>query len=120
MPRDYRDKFDLINEAHKYVVQIDKTYFPPGTQPEEYRSAATSVWEQLEIIANTRGEAAQKAWAMHGARWLSLMRPPEGRLPRKVSLHVSGLGFTMKAGRMAPITVYTAQPISKFKGDLGT
>jgi hypothetical protein len=85
-----------------YDVFISKAYFPaavPGKPGKED-------FEQWKVKANSRQEAAERVWAEHGARLLSLMTSFEGRLPRKVSLFVSDPRRKTAPGRLQPILVY--------------
>jgi hypothetical protein len=92
----------------KYKVGIDKCYFPQESWSEE----TSCIQEAVEVLANNRTEAAQKAWQQHGERWLDQMcrgfDPQPIRHP-VVSLYVKDA--TGRAGglmtRLATIKVYT-------------
>lgn len=85
-----------------FDVGISKHYFPYTLFPEEL---VQEFFEMLTIRAMSRIDAATIVWSRHRSRWLILMKPKLTRLPRIVSLHVSGNNGT-PPGRLVPIKVY--------------
>ena len=93
--------------TQKFFVYIHKSYFPatksaPGKED----------FENWTVDAVSRESAARLVWDRNGTRLLKLMRPNETRLPRKVSLYVSGTNpkqgsVVTNAGRLPAILVYT-------------
>lgn len=91
----------------KYFVFIHKSLFPKELHPKQ--QIGKEDFEQWEVVANSRIEAANKVWNKEGERLLSLMGPRKTKLPRKISLFVSQHTphGEVKAGRLDPILVYT-------------
>lgn len=100
----YRPVASNTQGRHRYLVFIDKTYFPRATWPK--LKVAQEDLEQWTILATSRASAARSAWRKYGARLLRLMGPRKTALPRKVSLHVSDPDTGTAAGRLVPILVY--------------
>lgn len=92
----------FINPLHH--VYIHKSYFPDST----YKTGQED-FEQWNVPASSRTEAANLVWKENGERLLKLMKPKQTKLPRKISLYVSSpkAGVGGKAGRLTPILVYT-------------
>ena len=94
-----------------YSVYIHKSYFPPlpGNKPgkEDY--------EQWNVQASSRDDAAKKVWKENGERLLGLMIPHVSSLPRKVSLYVSNPETGTAPGRLEPITVYKGWSNTEFR-----
>jgi len=91
-------------------VYVDRAYFPSASY-----KPGDEAFETWKVKAPSRQAAAEKVWAEHGERLLSLMKPHEGKLPRKISLYVSGTKGKTKPGRLQPITVYTATAVVENK-----
>ncbi len=53
-----------------HTVFISKSYFPKELHP---KGIGKEAFEQVQVKAKTRTEAAQNVWAQHGDRWLRLM-----------------------------------------------
>jgi hypothetical protein len=83
-----------------FDVCIPKQYFHRSRWPELGEYIAT-----YTVEATDREEAAAKIWCKYGIGYLLAMVPHISRLPRKVSLFVSG-GKT-PPGRLLPILVFT-------------
>jgi hypothetical protein len=91
-----------------YFVYIHKSYFPKEIQPKDI---AKEDFEQWNVVAASRQEAAKKIWAKEGKRLLGLMGQKHTKLPRKVSLYVGepSAGVGGYAGRLPAILVYTGE-----------
>lgn len=88
-----------------FKVGIDKAYFPPNSSS---GVEFTSLWElPVTVRANSRSEAAIKAWISNGGRWLGAMVPYQGNLPRKVSLYVDAPDAKSQGTltRLVPISI---------------
>ncbi len=86
-----------------FHVYISKAYFPIGSQPAKYKY--TEIWDELDVPASSRTEAAQKAWQLKGEEWLQRMNSKVTTV-RKVSLHVNDPISKTLATRLIPILVY--------------
>jgi len=106
--------------GNQYTVGIAKDYFPKEMHP---KGIGESFVHTTTVKAGSRAEAASKYWAEHGPSHLPRMIP-EGRLPRKVSVHVSSSGFKPGMGsetgsgpsRLMPILVHgpgAPQPLER-------
>jgi len=87
-----------------YKVSIPKCYFPKDSWPK----GVTLYMETVKMFANSRSEAAQKAWQKHGNRWLKMSAPKVTKI-RHWGLAVNypqkgPLGF---ASRYETIRVYS-------------
>ena len=91
-----------------FHVYIHKVYFPRDLWPSHCRFVRED-FESWAIQADTRTEAAQRVWDIHGERLLKLMAPRKTKLTRKVSLFVNSpqAGVGGKANRLIPVLVYT-------------
>ena len=88
---------------NQYTVGIHKSYFPKHLHP---KGLGESFVHTATVHALSREDAARKYWAEFGAGHLAAMKPHEGRLPRKVSVHVGVKGsITGAFGRLQPVTV---------------
>jgi len=89
-----------------YEVGISKYYFPRDKWPKD----VTEFYETVIIDANTRFEAALRAWRYHGKRWLAEMGPKQTSV-RRISLHVDTIKEANKGclGRLEPIHIHTQE-----------
>jgi len=88
-------------KRRRYFVYIPKAYFPPRPDPR----VVAEDYEQWNILATSRQEAARIAWQTHGERLLKLMKPKQSTV-RKISLFVSNPETRTPAGRLMPIQVH--------------
>ena len=85
-----------------YDVGVPKEYFPKSAWP---KGVAEFV-RVHKVKAASRTEAANKVWAKYGKGYLLRMGPRQTKLPRKISLFVSG-GEGTPPGRLRPVLVHT-------------
>ena len=66
--------------AAEIIEDIHKSYFPPELAKKEI---GKEDFEQWNVKASSRQEAAELVWKTHGDRLLKLMKPNETRRPGK-------------------------------------
>lgn len=89
----------------KYKVGINKAYFEVQGAETSRTGWRETYYEVVEVSAKSRSEAAKIAWQQNGTRWEAAMPSWTNRLPRKISLDVSGEGVGGLLGRLNSINV---------------
>ena len=83
----------------RYTVFLSRDYALPADKPKEICAPLAAT----EILAETRREAAYRAWNLYGIDWIKLCTTK----PRKISLHSGPKGSVTEAAfRMEPIQVF--------------
>lgn len=95
--------YRISQQTKTYTVAISKAYFRKEFWP---ITLGHDIFEQLEVEASNRQEAAQKAWELKKDDWEQKMLPAS-RLGRKVSLYVDDPGSVMQGllTRLPPVRI---------------
>lgn len=83
----------------RHLVGVNKMYFPRALWPKGF----TSYVEMWRILATDRVAAAERVWALHGERLLTMMTPGT----KQATLEVDDPRTRMRIGRLRPITVFS-------------